>query len=183
MLCLGVGSNFFRNVTVDRQLHGGSERSHRGNVYSQDGQPAPHNFEDGRHQTPEDDRSWHLLMLGQVTQSRRASGIGHENTAHVDQLRARSCPLATDPLAESVSKAVESGWRAWRDDLRYAEVGGWAAALRARAGRTHRRAGGTAWQESRHARVLSTATPAWVVTILRRLGGSLVVDSADSGVS
>jgi len=179
---------FFRNVTVDPHMHGGfMERMqrHRGTVYLQDGAISPKQLSrDGRHQTPEDDRSWHLLMLGQDYSITACIWyLEHENTAHIDELRARSCPLATDPRSRTqFRKAVESELaRARSDDLRYAEVGGWAASPQSRCTdaliavlAVYGLAG-----ISGHARVLSTATVRHgSSTILRRLGGSpLVADS------
>src|SRR5687768_13344085 len=57
----------FHNVTVDRDRHRNlvSEmQCLRGSIYLQDGALQPHQLSaDGLHRTPEDDRSWHLLML------------------------------------------------------------------------------------------------------------------------
>jgi hypothetical protein len=108
----------------------------RGSVYLHDGavvraQLSP----EGLHKTPEDDKSWHLLMLnswGQVTAC--AWYLEHANTIRPDQLRVRNCPLAkTEVWRDRLWKAIESELAtARRDDLGYAEVGGWAVAEESR---------------------------------------------------
>jgi hypothetical protein len=179
---------FLQNVTVDPQLHEGlMERMqrHRGDIYLKDGAIASEQLSrDGRHQTPEDERSWHLLMLGQDYSITACIWyLEYENTIGIERLRARNCPLATDRASRhQFRKAVESELaRARRDDLRYAEVGGWAASPDSRCTdglfmilAVYALAG-----ISGHARVLSTATVRHgSSTILRRLGGSpLVADS------
>ena len=129
----------FGNVTFDeeRRAHYIREMQRlRGHVYVQDGFLTPESLSpDGRHQTPEDERSWHLLMLN------KAGGVNacawyleHPNTASIDDLRLRSCPLAgSEGWRERLKKAVESELdRARRDSLRYAEVGGWAVSKQSR---------------------------------------------------
>jgi hypothetical protein len=102
----------------------------RGTVYLQDGAVKGSDLtRDGRHQTPEDDQSWHLVMTnprGQVS-----SCIWYREHAKVtslEQLRVRNCPLSRDSVWSDVVKdAVKRDVaRARRDGLRYAEVGGWA---------------------------------------------------------
>src|SRR5262249_8246392 len=68
----------------------------RGSVYLEDGALKRGELSpDGLHQTPEDERSWHLLMLGR---DRRVNAcawyLEHPSTASVEQLRVRNCPLA-----------------------------------------------------------------------------------------
>jgi hypothetical protein len=86
---------------------------------------------EGLHETPEDARSWHLLMRDRTGRvSACAWYLEHENTATIENLRVRNCPLArlgdwSDRLKGAVESEIES---ARRDRIRYAEVGGWAVA-------------------------------------------------------
>src|SRR5205809_648904 len=89
---------FFQNVTVDDRLHRafvGNVQRLRGGVYLEDGAISPTQLSTGgRHQTPEDANSWHLLMLGR---ERHVSAcvwyLEHENTTSLESLRVRTCPL------------------------------------------------------------------------------------------
>jgi hypothetical protein len=125
----------FRNVTRDFGQHRDLVREMqrlRGSVYLEEGNLRhEHLTTDGLHETPEDARSWHLLMTdrrGGV--SACAWYLEHENTASIESLRVRNCPLArVDDWSDRLKAAVESELaRARKDSLRYAEVGGWAVA-------------------------------------------------------
>jgi hypothetical protein len=131
--------HYFENVTVDRARHQRHLREMqrlRGGIYLRDG--AVHAEElssDDRHETPEDANSWHLLMF---KEGRRLSScvwyMEHENTAHIDQLRVRNCPLRLvsrwrDTLSRAVALELA---HARRERLHYAEVGGWAVATESR---------------------------------------------------
>jgi hypothetical protein len=123
----------FRNVTNDVTLHQQLVRKIqrlRGRVYLTEGNVREEQLtSDGLHETPEDARSWHLLIRdrhGDVTSC--AWYLEHENTASFQNLRVRNCPLARlddwrDPLKGAVESELE---KARRHNLRYAEVGGWA---------------------------------------------------------
>jgi hypothetical protein len=86
---------------------------------------------DGRHQTPEDEKSWHLVI---VDEQRRITGsiwyLEHEYMPTFEQLRVRDCPLARQEIERATLRAaVEADIaRARREGVRYAEVGGWAVA-------------------------------------------------------
>jgi hypothetical protein len=173
----------FENVEVDpircSELVSDLQRL-RGRIYLRDGAVESHQLtHDGLHQTPEDERSWHLLMLD-------ASGrvdacvwyMEHDPAVSVDRLRVRDCPLAHQPLwRDALWSAVELELaRARREGLGYAEVGGWAVAESSRctsqglvlalAGYSLGRAlGGTLGMTTATVRHCSS-------TILRRLGGS-----------
>ena len=154
----------------------------RGSIYLDDGAIQRGQLtQDGLHQTPEDARSWHLLMLnGRGHVSSCAWYMEHDETACFDQLRVRNSPLASAPgWRERVRGAVESELeRARAQGLRYAEVGGWAVARENRCtseglvlalaayslGRTLGGALGLTTATVRHSSS----------TILRRLGGSLL---------
>ncbi len=121
------------NVVEDGQRHSGliaKLQRMRGNVYLEDG--AVHAGElsaDGRHLTPEDGRSWHLLMLNrQGDVNACAWYMQHDGSVSLEDLRVRNCPLATDPAWRGpLSTAIgEELARARQHGMHYAEVGGWA---------------------------------------------------------
>ena len=88
---------FFRNVDIDPGLHDGlvgEMQSLRGSVYLDDGAIGREELSSaGRHQTPEDEKSWHLLML---SREQRVSAcvwyFEHQNTTPLSRLRARILP-------------------------------------------------------------------------------------------
>ena len=180
----------FRNVTADpgrhQQLVQEMQRL-RGSIYLHDGAVQREQLSiDGLHRTPEDERSWHLLMLN----SRREVSscvwyMEHDEGAAFEQLRVRNCGLARgDGWRDRLSEAVEFELqRARQSGLRYAEVGGWAVATGSRCtceglllalaayslGRMLGGALGITMATARHSSS----------TILRRLGGSLL-EAGDS---
>ena len=104
----------------------------RGSIYLRDGAVRPEQLSrNGLHRTPEDDRSWHLLM---VNKDRRVSAcawyMGHDGDATFERLRVRNCALArADGWRHKLWLAIESEIvSARRERLGYAEVGGWAVA-------------------------------------------------------
>jgi hypothetical protein len=173
----------FRNVMFDSRRHRQFVREMqflRGSIYLEDGALKHEELSaDGLHQTPEDERSWHLLMLG------RDGGVNacvwyleHPTTASLENLRIRNCPLArTGAWSQTLRDAVASEIaRARQNHLRYAEVGGWAVSQRCRctseglvlalaAYSLGRRLGGALGITTATVRHSSS-------TILRRLGGS-----------
>jgi hypothetical protein len=129
----------FHNVDVDFDRHGHFVREvqrFRGRIYVDDGALQWHQLSaDGLHCTPEDEKSWHLLMLNaRGGLSACAWYREHSNRVYFDRLRLRHCPLARSPeWRDKLWKAVESEIAsARRDGLRYAEVGGWAVATEGR---------------------------------------------------
>jgi hypothetical protein len=125
----------FENVEVDpirrAELVSDVQRL-RGRIYLRDGAVESHQLtHDGLHQTPEDERSWHLVMLDK---SRRVDAcvwyLEHDPNVSVERLRVRDCALAHEPLwRDALWRAVELELaRARREGLGYAEVGGWAVA-------------------------------------------------------
>jgi hypothetical protein len=125
----------FANVTIDpvrhQQLVHDVQRL-RGTVYLQDGAVQPHQLTpDGLHQTPEDARSWHLVILNKHRHvSSCAWYMEHADAARFEDLRVRNSALArADEWRDRLSRAVETELtRARANGLRYAEVGGWAVA-------------------------------------------------------
>ena len=130
---------FFKNVEADSTLHRRLVRDMqklRGSVYLSDGALGREQLTpDGLHETEEDEKSWHLLM---VDDRQRVTGcawyLEHDNSAQVDDLRVRYSPLAR--MAEwrdHLWRGVESELaRARRERIRYAEVGGWAVSKASR---------------------------------------------------
>lgn len=124
----------FRNIEIDptlrRALTHQMQRL-RGSAYLDDGAISREHLCDGRHQTPEDDKSWHLLTLDW---QRRVVGcvwyMEHERPASVDSLRVRACPLATqDQWRKRFLGAIRSELgRSRRQHMRFVEIGGWAVA-------------------------------------------------------
>jgi hypothetical protein len=173
----------FNNVTVDadrrHQLIREMQRL-RGQIYLRDGALQPQQLSpDGLHQTPEDEKSWHLLMLNKDSRVTACAWyLEHDNTTTIQKLRLRNCPLGRlEGWRDKLKHAVESEIaRARSERLRYAEVGGWAVAKESRCtseglmlalaayslGRTLGGALGITTATVRHSSS----------TILRRLGGS-----------
>jgi len=125
----------FRNVDEDTDLHAKRLREIqrlRGGLYLNDGALGRDQLTDeGLHITPEDSRSWHLVMLDDRD---RVTGcawyLEHDEHVRLDDLRVRRCPLVRmngwrDTLWVGVETEIA---RARRDGLRYVEVGGWAIA-------------------------------------------------------
>jgi hypothetical protein len=183
-----TGHEFFRNVEVDHQLRSAFVRQMqrlRGDVYLQDSAISRQQLISGRHETPEDERSWHLLMLDrehEVTACIRY--LEHDTNASVDSLRARSCPLAADAgwshrFYDAVTEELAA---ARRLGMRFAEIGGWAVAPQHRCtseGLVLALAAYSLGRISGGAFGLTTATVRHASsTILRRLGGT-PLSSAD----
>jgi hypothetical protein len=123
----------FKNVEVDSVRHArlvGQMQEVRGGIYLDGGYLKPQQLSsEGLHQTPEDEKSWHLLMTdehGHVSSC--AWYLEHANTTSIGNLRVRSCPLArVAEWKDRLYSAVESEIAQARGaGLRYAEVGGWA---------------------------------------------------------
>jgi hypothetical protein len=128
-------ADVFNRVTVDpfrhKQLIREMQRL-RGSIYLDEGNVKRHELTaDGRHETPEDDKSWHLLMTDPGGRVRScALYILYENATSIEDLRVRHCPLLKQAdWKNRVKGAVESEMaRARRAGLRFAELGGWAIA-------------------------------------------------------
>ena len=176
-------SDVFQNVDVNgdraRALVREAQQL-RGSIYLRDGAIGQHQLtEDGRHQTAEDDRCWHVLLLDR---DERVTGCAqyfeHKPDVRFEETRAVSCPLLREPgWRQTVWRAMEAELRrARRARLRYAEVGGWAVC-----DKTRNTAGPLAlplavWALSRRNGGVFAMTTATFrhcsSTILQRLGGS-----------
>jgi hypothetical protein len=123
----------FKDVTTDSDQHRGllhELQRLRGAIYLKDGAVRRQELSvDGRHQTPEDERSWHLLIRNDDGSLNACIWyLEHPNHLSFHQLRARSCPLTAQPeWRERIQSAVEVELeQARRDRVAYSEVGGWA---------------------------------------------------------
>jgi hypothetical protein len=123
----------FRNQRVNPHEHRALVREMqglRGSIYLEDGAIRRHQLTtEGLHCTPEDERSWHLLMLNR--QQRVSSCVWymeHQQPQSIEELRVRHCPLRNNQDSrEILHAAVEHELdRARKSNLRYVEVGGWA---------------------------------------------------------
>jgi hypothetical protein len=123
----------FSNVTADtahnRRLVEEMQRL-RGSIYMDEGNIKHGELtSDGRHRTPEDDLSWHLLMTDQTGHVRScALYFEHQHASSIDDLRLKNCPLVKRANSrDRVKFAVEAEMaRATAEGLRFAELGGWA---------------------------------------------------------
>lgn len=173
----------FRHTTVNRAWHRALVRDVqrlRGAVYLADGAIKPHQLTpDGRHQTPEDERAWHLLLTNDEGEVAACLWyLQHDARASFRDLRVSNSPLARDAVwGDKVWLAVESDMaRARAEGVRYSEAGGWAVGaddgcacdgllLALAAFGLSRQLGGP--------RAMTTATVRHgSAAILRRLGGS-----------
>jgi hypothetical protein len=108
----------------------------RGSVYSEDGAVrGEHLSSDGLHLTPEDNHSWHLLLMNREGGIRACTWYReYDNRVYFDQLRLKQCALASsEKWRDTFWRAVEGEIRMAREQgLRYAEVGGWAVSPESR---------------------------------------------------
>lgn len=122
-------NNLTSDTSLNRHLIHEMQRL-RGSIYLSEGNVKPHELTaDGRHQTAEDDKSWHLLMTDDHGQVRScALYLLHDHATSIQDLRLQHCPLVKrKDSREQVKFAVESEiGRARSAGLRFAELGGWA---------------------------------------------------------
>jgi hypothetical protein len=125
----------FQNIVIDRQRYESilaDMQKMRGRIYLEDGAIEPEQLaSDGRHCSPTDAESWHLLTLdggGNVSGCVRYRQ--HRNTVSFQDLALRNCALADSPeWEEKLRSAVEAELAAARlQAISYVEVGGWALA-------------------------------------------------------
>ena len=129
----------FPNVEVDGERHDALLRDmqrFRGGIYRKDGAIQPQQLTlDGRHQTTEDESSWHMLLMDD---QKRVDGCvlyrEHDSDVTIDQLRVKQCPLAEDPEWRPTFLSAIGGEldRARSEGLKYVEVGGWAVSEKSR---------------------------------------------------
>lgn len=176
-------SNGFQKVECDpdkhRQMLEDVQRL-RGSVYLKDGAIREDQLSDrGRHIGPEDDKSWHFLLLDHE-QHVDACMLYFE---HKPDVRFEDTRAAVNPLMgqrewrQVLWRAVESELRiARRNRLKYVELGGWAASEKSRGTCGPLALVLAAWAFSRRsggALGLTTATFRHCsAMILKRMGGS-----------
>jgi hypothetical protein len=176
-------SDVFQNVDIDANRHRellAEVQALRGHIYLQDGAIQEHQLSNGGlHKTPEDDKSWHVLLMNRDQQVDACLlYLEHKPDVQFEDTRAAMIPLIQDrQWRQTLWRAVDSELtRARRDRLKFVELGGWAATQKCR---------GTAgplaivlavWGFSRRcggALGMTTATFRHCsATILKRLGGS-----------
>jgi hypothetical protein len=132
-------SGFFDNVHVDTESYNtivSDVQRFRGSIYLQDGAVQRNQLTaDGRHETPEDSKAWHMLLLNNEQKiSACALYHEHQNSVEPEDLRVRHCPLAAhSEWAPTLWKAVSGELaRARRERLEFAELAGWAVAPESR---------------------------------------------------
>jgi hypothetical protein len=152
----------------------------RGNIYLKDEAIQRHQLtDDGRHQTPEDDKAWHFLLMDRddrVTAS--AVYLEHDGRVRFEDTRAAHNPLMQDiewrqPLWLAMERELRT---ARRLGMKYVELGGWAVSEPARGTAAPLALALAVWAFSRRDRGalgLTTATYRHCsATILKRLGGA-----------
>ena len=126
-------SSVFRRVESDDAQHStlvaGVQRF-RGAIYLKDGAIQSQDLTaDGRHVTPEDDTSWHMLLLdGERRVKACALYLEHQPDVTFDQLRVRHSAMAHNPeWRPKLMRAVQGELNlAKAGGMRYVELGGWA---------------------------------------------------------
>lgn len=150
----------------------------RGRVYLQDGAIRESSLTDGRHQSPLDPYSWHLLVLNAQN---RICGCArfheHPGRPQPSELTAAHCALSRNPEWSSALVSALKAEIAFSTSLErpVVELGGWAVGEEIRGtAEALRIALGTYafWQMSGNAVCISTATRRHCASsILRRIGG------------
>jgi hypothetical protein len=176
-------SDMFENVEVSADRHLALIREVqrlRGNIYYNDGairaeQLAP----GGLHETPEDAKGWHLLLVDRdQTVSACALYLEHEPDVRFEETRAAVCPLAHEPAwRQTMWRAMQAELtRARRARIPFVELGGWAVSEKSRGTAGPLALALAVWGFSRRdagALGMTTATFRHCsATILKRLGGS-----------
>ncbi|HUK35188.1 MAG TPA: hypothetical protein VLV86_14820 [Vicinamibacterales bacterium] len=122
----------FGNIEVDSRRYNavlGDLQRLRGSVYVDDGAISLADLtDDGRHDTAEDHKSWHLVMVDERRSIRGCIWYLEHSEPRFEELRVSRSPLAQDPrqaaqLRSAVEREIAS---ARREGIGYAEVGGWA---------------------------------------------------------
>ena len=128
-------SRIFRNIEYDNRWHAdllADMQRMRGKVYSDDGAIRPEELSsDGRHKLSIDEESWHVLALDAKDRVFACLRYLDENRAsRFDDLWVRHAAITKSPqLGRSFRQAVEIEIEnAHRLEMRFGEVGGWAAA-------------------------------------------------------
>jgi len=124
--------NYFGRASIDKRRHRKlvqETQRLRGSVYLHDGAIRREELSPGGlHTTPQDHRSWHLLLMNGQHVTGCIWYLEHEMPTTMTDLRVHRCPLLeTDEWSPRLRNAIESEIaRAEGDRVPYAEVGGWA---------------------------------------------------------
>jgi hypothetical protein len=122
----------FNNVAVDSCQYGSllsDIQRLRGKIYLGDGAIGREELtHDGRHDTPEDHKSWHVVMHDERHDVTGCIWYLEHAAPSFEALRLRHSPLAqSDMWSAKLKSAVEQDIaRAKRERVSFAEVGGWA---------------------------------------------------------
>jgi hypothetical protein len=176
-----VVPSFLNSVATDSSLY--YSKLHevqrlRGGVYLNDGAIATSDLtNDGRHETAEDRKSWHLMLLNDRREVTGCIWYLEHREPHFDALRISKSALARDGAWSTRLRGTVDAdiAQAHREQIRYAEVGGWAVSPQSRLTDCLLLILGTyaLSQILGGAYVLATATVRHSsAEILRRLGGS-----------
>jgi hypothetical protein len=158
----------------------------RGDIYLEDGAIAPWQLSDGRHIQGVDERSWHLLVMGEGDRVLACVRYtSHQNCTSPFQLGVLNSALTHDEVwSERLERALANELQeARRRSVDYAEIGGWAIAPELRCTTEALRMALSVYAMGElfgGALGITTATTRHhSSSILRRIGGeSLVVDGA-----
>lgn len=168
-------------VTVSDRVHGelvSQMQRLRGEIYLRDGAIQAPQLTLGRHISPSDEESWHLLTVqsdGMIVGCVRF--LRHPNTVRCHQLRVSDAPLAhSGDWATGFIASIDSELEAARRvNFSYVEIGGWALApeLRGSAAALHTVLSTYALAQLQGGALgITTATERnGSASILRRLGG------------
>jgi hypothetical protein len=124
----------FRNIALNTRWHddllAGVQRF-RGSIYSADGAIGKEDLtSDGRHKSPADDHSWHVLSLnrdGRICACLRY--LDERHARRFDDLFVRHAAVSRTPAGTRFRAAVEDEMaRARQMRMGFGEVGGWAVA-------------------------------------------------------
>jgi hypothetical protein len=130
----------FRNQQADSRMHFAlltKVQRFRGRIYLNDGAITHHELSsDGRHKSPVDDESWHVISLdsrGEVCACLRF--LEESDLRNFDDLLVSRAAAARSNNAKAFRRAVEREISDARESgLRFGEVGGWAVAENYRLG-------------------------------------------------
>ena len=184
----GGAPAYFSRVTEDQGRYHrllSDVQKMRGRIYLSDGAITPAELTaDGRHQLREDQSSWHLLLLDQESEVVGCMRyLLHQNTVPISTLNAFSSALGQcDRWGGHLKKALRSELhRARKENVGFAEIGGWALDERCRCSAEALRVVLATYglaQLLGDALGVSTATTRnGSAKILRRLGGQSVISS------
>jgi len=127
-------SDGFDNVDVDQERHRAllnEAQRLRGGIYLQDGAIRRDQLSsDGRHETAEDEKSWHFLSLNRRGEVEACIWyLEHQADVRFEDTRAAVSPLTQErKWRQTLWRTVDAELKCARENgLKYVELGGWAA--------------------------------------------------------